>query len=105
MLKFLKKIFPLKVESIEALIDTLRREECKSVLVEANASEFAIRFSSMTPIGRKVVYRSYYCKSCLPNESGKRLAKAIALLYPIAESKVSKLKESLRGIRVDLITS
>ncbi len=105
MFGLLKKIFPLKVGSMETLINVLQREGCKLVLIEASASKFSIKFSSVTSTGRKVICHCHYCESCLPKESGERLIRAIEIIYPLAESKVSELKKNMKDVKVDLVTA
>lgn len=123
MFDFIGKLFRrYKVKSFEEFVELMKREGCRSAVVEpytvitdkarvagmgvATPVQYMLDFTTTTPRGRKVVYGECFFErimigSAILDQEDSHRAKIEIFLR--GEQKVRELQEKLPGVSVDLL--
>jgi len=122
MFNFIKNVFPYKAKSIEEFAEVVKREDCRTVLLDPQQDfknsarsitvgliadfQYILKFTATTPRGRKIVYRENlferFGSDCGFADYEERRNAAIKL-FLLGEQKVKELQAKLPDVSVDLI--
>jgi len=122
MFDFIRNLFRYKANSVEEFVEVMKREGCKTALVEPCSAaksgadtasvgviadfQYMLEFTATTPRGRKIVYRQRLFER-FGSDRGFADAEdrrnAAIKLFLLGKQKVKELQAKLPGVSVDLI--
>jgi len=104
--------FPHNVSTIEGLVEVVKRENCKTVVIElhhiakdstATDLHYKLKFIATTPRGKRIVYEEEIFVRLRNNQEFAHSDDGRTKLLLLAEQRAEGLRESLPGVQINLM--